>query len=385
MAVGLGAFGFFGLWAGCFAVLLADLTRALELSPGPLGIALFVGAAASILAMATLGWTADRLGRRMFLIVVACAFGLGIAGLAIAAGFWPLVLVLAVLSSATGLYDVGINASAVDLEQVTGRRFMSFLHAGFSGGAMLGAVGTGVLIQAGVDYRIVYLGMLVPLAAVILAVATTRFPAAANESSEDAGEKGSGLTRHLPLLLVGLIATLGLLSEGEMEHWSGIYLRQTLELPAFLGASGVAVFHAAMAVGRLGAAWTVVLFGNRRTLLGAGLLTAVGMAFALATLEPVLVVAGFLVVGLALSAVVPVAFSGAGDFAPGRAGGAISVVTTLGYGGFLLGPVLVGGLAEILGLRVALGTIAMAGALIFALSFRLAPSEQPPTPGEDQS
>ena len=276
LTVGLGAFGFFGLWAGCFAVLLADLTRALELSPGPLGIALFVGAAASILAMATLGWTADRLGRRTFLVVVACVFGLGIAGLALAGGFWPLVLAVVVLSSATGLYDVGVNASAVDLEQVTGRRFMSFLHAGFSGGAMLGAVGTGVLIQAGVDYRIVYLGMLVPLAAVILAVATTRFPAAANESSKDAGEKGSGLTRHLPLLLVGLIATLGLLSEGEMEHWSGIYLRQSLGLPALLGGSGVAVFYAAMAAGRLGTAWAVRSFGNRRTLLAAGLFTAGG-------------------------------------------------------------------------------------------------------------
>ena len=140
-----------------------------------------------------------------------------------------------------------------------------------------------------------------------------------------------------------------------------------------------------MAIGRLGAAWTVALVGNRRTLLGVGLLTAVGMALALATLEPILVVVGFLVVGLALSATVPVAFSVAGDLAPGRAGGAISVVTTLGYGGFLIGPVLVGGLAEILGLRVALGTIAVAGALIFALSLRLAPSEQPPTPGEDQS
>jgi MFS family permease len=371
LAVGLGTFGFFGLWAGCFAVLLADLTRALELSPGPLGIALFVGAAASILAMATLGWTADRLGRRTFLIVVACVFGLGIAGLALAEGFWPLVLAVVVLSSATGLYDVGINASAVDLEQVTGRRFMSFLHAGFSGGAMLGAVGAGVLIQAGVDYRIVYLGMLVPLAAVILAVATTRFPAAANESSEDAGEKGSGLTRHLPLLLVGLIATLGLLSEGEMEHWSGIYLRQSLGLPALLGGSGVAVFYAAMAAGRLGTAWAVRSFGNRRTLLAAGLFTAGGMGLALATREPLLVVCGFLVVGLALSGVAPIAFSAAGDLAPGRAGGAISAVTTLGYGGFLLGPVVVGGLAELLGLRVALGTIAAAGVLIFVLGLRL--------------
>lgn len=170
-----------------------------------------------------------------------------------------------------------------------------------------------------------------------------------------------------------------------MEHWSGIYLRQTLELPALLGASGVAVFHAAMTAGRLGAAWTVARFGNRRTLLGAGLLAAVGMTLALVTLQPILVVVGFLVVGLALSAVVPVAFSVAGDLAPGRAGGAISVVTTLGYGGFLLGPVLVGGLAEILGLRVALGTIAVAGALIFALSLRLPTTNQFSTPSEDKS
>lgn len=117
------------------------------------------------------------------------------------------------------------------------------------------------------------------------------------------------LYRNLPLLLIAAIATLGLLSEGEMEHWSGIYLRESLALPVLLGASGVAVFHAAMAVGRLLTAGAVTRFGNRRTLLGAGILTAAGMALSLATLEPLLVVAGFLLVGLALSAIVPVAFS----------------------------------------------------------------------------
>jgi MFS family permease len=95
------------------------------------------------------------------------------------------------------------------------------------------------------------------------------------------------------------------------------------------------------------------------------------MLLALATREPVLVVGGFLVVGLALSAVAPLAFSAAGYAAPDRAGAAISVVTTLGYGGFLLGPVLVGGLAEAFGLRSALLTIAVAGLLILALGARL--------------
>ncbi len=381
----LGAFGFFGLFWGSFAVLLADLSRALTLSPGPLGLALFVGAAASILAMALLGWTTDRLGRRPFLVLSGVVFGAGVAVLAAAGDYASLLVALAILYAASGLYDVGINAAAVDLERAAGRRIMAVLHATFSAGGVTGALSAGALLSAGVDFRYVYLAVLAPLAVVILAVVITRFPTSTEPSGD--GEKTGrfGLYRSSPLLLVAFIATLGLLSEGEMEHWSGIYLRQTLELPALLGASGVAVFHAAMAAGRLGTAWTVALFGNRRTLLGAGLLAAVGMVLALATLQPVLVVAGFLVVGLALSAVVPVAFSVAGDLAPGRAGGAISVVTTLGYGGFLLGPVLVGGLAEILGLRSALGTIAVAGALIFALSLRLNSSHRHATPGENKT
>ncbi len=381
----LGAFGFFGLFWGSFAVLLADLSRALTLSPGPLGLALFVGAAASILTMALLGWTTDRLGRRPFLVLSGGAFGAGVAALAAAGNYTSLLAALAILYAASGLYDVGINAAAVDLERAAGRRIMAVLHATFSAGGVAGALSAGAFLSAGVGFRYVYLAVLAPLAVVILAVAITRFPTSTEPSGD--GEKTGrfGLYRSSPLLLVAFIATLGLLSEGEMEHWSGIYLRQNLELPALLGASGVAVFHAAMAAGRLGTAWTVALFGNRRTLLGAGLLAAVGMALALATLEPILVVAGFLVVGLALSAVVPVAFSVAGDLAPGRAGAAISVVTTLGYGGFLLGPVLVGGLAEILGLRAALGTIAAAGALIFTLSLRLAASDRSSAIGKDEA
>ena len=372
LAVELGTFGFFGLFSGTFAVLLADLSGALDLSPGPLGFALFVGAAASILAMALLGWTADRLGRRVFLVATGVVMGAGIAALAFVGGYAALLATLIVLRAAGGLYDVGINAAAVDLEKTTGRRFMAVLHAAFSAGGVTGALSAGALLSAGVDYRHVYLGSLLPLGAVILAVATTRFPTPGEQHPEKIDETGGlGLWRSLPLIFIAAIATLGLLSEGEMEHWSGIYLRQTLGLSALLGGSGVAVFYGAMAIGRLAAAFVIGRFGNRRTLQGAGLLAAGGMALALATREPLLVIAGFLVVGLALSAVVPIAFSVAGDFAPERAGAAISVLTTLGYSGFLLGPVIVGGLAEILGLRIALGIILLSGLLIFALSLRL--------------
>jgi len=365
-------FGFFGLFWGVFAVLLADLSGGLGLSPGPLGVALFAGAAASIVAMAALGWTADRLGRRVFILISSGVFGLGIAGLALAGNYAALLPVLMVLYAASGLYDVGINAAAVDLERAAGRRLMAFFHAAFSAGGVAGALSAGALLQAGASYRYVYLAVLAPLGAILLAVTVSRFPASeppAGETSDTIG--GRDLRRSVPLLLVAAIATLGLLSEGEMEHWSGVYLRSSLELPALLGASGVAVFFGAMAVGRFGAAFVIARFGDRRTLLGAGLATAGGMTLSLATREPFVVVAGFLVVGLALSAVVPIAFSVAGDLTPGRAGAAISFITTLSYGGFLLGPVIVGGLAELVGLRLALGTIAVAGALIFTLSLRV--------------
>jgi MFS family permease len=371
LAVLLGAFGTFGLFAGTFAVLLADPSRALDLSPGPLGFALFAGAAASILAMASLGWTADRLGRRVFLMISGGVMGAGIAALAFAGGYAGLLAALVVLHAASGLYDVGINAAAVDLERATGRRFMGVLHAALSAGGVVGALSSGALLSAGVDYRHVYLGVLLPLGVVILAVATTRF-LPPGESPEEVGKTESReLYRSVPLLLITVIATLALLSEEEMEHWSSVYLRRTLGLSALLGGSGVAVFYGAMAVGSLGAALVIARFGNRRTLRAAGLLVAGGMTLALATREPLIVIAGFLVVGLALSAVVPIAFSAAGHLAPERAGAAISVLTTLGYGGFLLGPVIVGGLAEVLGLRIALGIIALSGLLIFALALRL--------------
>jgi MFS family permease len=387
LALELSAFGFFGLFWGCFAVLLADLSGALGLSPGPLGVALFVGAGASIAAMAALGWASDRLGRRAYLILAACAFGMGIAGLALSGTYAVLLATLLILYCSSGLYDVGINAVAVDLERVSGRRFMSYLHASFSGGAMAGAVGAGALLQAGVDYQLVYLALLLPLASLVAAFSAARFPSPATEGTRDershsgtslaadsGGEGGTGrwdLYRNGPLLLVAAIACLGMLAEGEMEHWSGIYLRDTLGLAAIVGGSGVAVFYGAQALGRLAIGRLVGRIGDRRTLVFSGALAAGGMALALATTSPVLVVGGFLLVGLALAAVAPLAFSVAGEMVPDRAGSAVSVVTTVGYGGFLLGPPLVGGLAEVVGLRAALGVVAAAGLAVLVLSLCL--------------
>jgi len=95
------------------------------------------------------------------------------------------------------------------------------------------------------------------------------------------------------------------------------------------------------------------------------------MTLALATTLPTLAVAGFLVVGLAISGTASLAQSVAGNLVAGRAGAAVSVVVTIGYGWFLLAGPAVGGLAELIGLRLALGIIVLAGLAIFAISLFL--------------
>ncbi|MDP9357051.1 MAG: MFS transporter [Chloroflexota bacterium] len=180
-----------------------------------------------------------------------------------------------------------------------------------------------------------------------------------------------GLFRDRAVLLVAGITCLGFFLEGIMETWSVIYLRASLELPVLLGASGAAVFHLAMLAGRLTTAGTVHRLGRHGTLRGAGMLAALGMTVALATERPPLILAGFLTVGLALAGVAPVAFSLAGDLAPDRAGQASSVLTTLAYGGFLLGPSLIGGVAELTSLRAALMSGIVTGLLIALLSARV--------------
>ena len=377
MALAASAFGVFGIWAGSSAVLLADLSRSIGLSPGPLGVALFAGAAASMVSMWSLGWTADRFGRKAYLMVVTGVFGLGTVGLALAGSFAALVAVFVVLYSAAGLYDVGINAAAVDLEHLSGRRQMSFLHALYAVGAVFGSLGTGAMLSADVGFRLVYLALLVPLAAVAVGIVFTRFPnpdGVRAQSSPEAVEEGTsrwGLYRNAPLLLVAAIAGLGFVSEMVMERWSGIYLRDTLGLGALLGGSGVAVFFGAMALGRFGTGWAVTRLGNRRVLLGAGVLTTCGMALALVTTLPALIIGGFLLVGLAISGMAPLAQSAAGDLFPQRAGAATSVVITFSSGGGLLATPLVGGMAEVTGLRAALGLVVLAGLAVLVLSTRL--------------
>ena len=113
-----------------------------------------------------------------------------------------------------------------------------------------------------------------------------------------------GLYRSLAILLLACITALAFLSEGALENWSTIYLRSSLDLPTVLGASGFAVFHAAMLVGRISTALGVAHFDRGIMVRVADTVAASGMVLALTT-RVSLILIGFLLVGLALARVTP--------------------------------------------------------------------------------
>jgi len=359
-------FAFFGVVFGVWLTLLAELQRALSLSPGMVGAALTAGLAASLPSMVIAGRLSDRWGARAVIAGGAALVGAAFLGVALTGSYGLLLAVFVLFYAATGAFDVGINACGMALEQATRKQVMSYFHAAFSGFAALSALAVGALLAFGVPFRALY------LAAALLALGLGFFWRGALPSetlpAEQRAPGGPSLYRAPPLLLLALVVALAFLSEGEMGNWAAIYLRSALGLPVMVGALGFAVFHAAMFAGRLAGARAVVAVGRKAVLALAGGAVATGMLLALATTHPSVVLFGFLLVGLALSVVAPVAYSLAGDLAEGRAGEVSGVLTTVGYSGYLFGPVLVGGLAELTGLRLALLTVAFAGTGIALLS-----------------
>lgn len=367
------AFGTFGVITGVWEVLLADLRTALSLSTGAFGLALTGGFVAALPAMILAGRIVDRFSPRILIGLTGLVMALALFGVSRVESYWPLIGAFMVYFAANSAYDVGINAAGIDVEQMNDRQVMAYFHAAFSGFAAIGALVTGALLVAEITFRLLYIGLAIGVAIIAALLVWSRTLPNGHAEQEATGSTAtrSSLFRDFAVVLVAMIVFFGYFAEGTIENWAAIYLRTWLEFSAVVGASGVALFHTAMAIGRLGGARLIEGGDRRRLLRRAGMLGTVGMTMVVATTIPAVILVGVFVVGLSLSVVSPIGYSLAGDLAPGRSGEASSVVTFVGWGAFIVGPALIGGLAEVVGLRLALATVVLTTGAIAFLAYRV--------------
>ena len=365
-----------GFGYGSWVPRIAEIQAQLRLSEGQLGLALFMAALGALIAMPLAGAAAHRYGSRAATAVTVVLFGLSLPGLALAPSLLGLGVALALLGVAAGALDVSMNTQGVSVEKRYWRPIMSSLHGMFSLGGMTGAAATGAVAAGDMPLLPHFAGIAALLVALGVVACAPMLPRAA-----EAGAEGPGFARpSLGILLPGIVALASLLSEGAMADWSAVYLSSALGAGTTVAAAAFAAFSMMMAAGRFAGDRLVARLGGDAVVRAGGALAAAGLGLSLALGHPLLAVVGFGVVGAGLSCVFPVVLSSAArtpDLAPSAA---IAAVCTVGYFGFLLGPPMIGGLAELMGLPAALGLVVLLCAQIALLGSRAPRHVQAPAP-----
>ncbi|UVK54566.1 MFS transporter [Mesorhizobium sp. AR02] len=326
----------------------------LGIDDGQLGILLLFLGGGSLVGMPLTGLLTARFGYRLIIIcgtLVAAAVlpilaaGMSVLGMAVA---------LAVFGAAIGAIDVAMNVQAVIVQKRMGLSLMSGFHACYSIGGTIGAGGLSALLKLGAS----------PLQA-CLALGILMFVAVSSRAmgfiplANDGGKTTPLFVVPRPLVLfIGLFSALVFMAEGAVLDWSGVFLLQYRGAEPYAAGSGYAAFAVAITGGRLIGDRLVDAVGGRRVLLGGGLISAIGFVVVLALPSQLFALCGFMLVGFGAANIIPLMFKAAGVQTSMPANLAVATVTTLAYGGHMLGPAFIGLVAHFLDLRVAFAMLA---------------------------
>jgi MFS family permease len=359
MAVGT-LFFVLGVAVGSWVARIPEIQAALHLGDGELGLALLMSAFGAMIAMPTAGRVAPRVGTRRLAWGAALAMCAILPLIPLSGRTSALMAALAAYGAATGVLGVAINALALHVEELVGRPILSSFHGLFSLGGLVGAAGAAALIALGIGP----VASLAGTAAVLAAALLVAIPHLSEALPGPPARGRTGLRRDL--LVLGGLAFLGFVGEGSMADWSAVYLRQSLRAPASVAALGFAAYSLGMTSARFLGDRLSRTFSDGAMLRGGAGLAASGLIAALALRHPAAAILGFGLVGAGLANVVPVLFRAAAR-APGVGPVAgIATASTIGYLGFLAGPPVIGGVADLASLPIALCLVAAGIAIVAA-------------------
>lgn len=350
-----------GLWAAHVPTVQARM----GIDTGMLSMVLLTVAAGALLAMPLMGGLTGRWGTRRMVLLSGFAFA-AMTPLIMGAPSLPLLFIAAFLFGVSnGALDVAMNANASEVETARGLPTMSSFHGFFSLGGLFGAGIGGLLVGQGLGHGQGAL-MVGVVTAVVLALSAPRvmgFAATHGAGSHFSLPRGAALG-------LGLLALLCFAVEGALVDWSALLMQERTGATPASAALGFSAFSIAMAACRFAGDRLIVRFGALRIMVIGGLAMFAGLALAVASTHFVLSAVGFALVGLGAANVVPLLFGAAARIPGMSAGNGVAAVATLGYGGLLLAPPVLGWVAMHSSIMVALGGLSLSG-LVIALSARI--------------
>ncbi|MEU4830394.1 MFS transporter [Streptosporangium sp. NPDC023615] len=370
-----------GLLCGSMTVRIPALSDKLGLSEASVGVVLLVWGLGALVTMQSMRAVMTRVGSRSVLRVAAPLAAITLIMLALAPSFPAVLVASGLFGMAFGAVDVAMNAQGSAVERAHGRPLMNGMHAGWCAGAISAGLLGAAAIAAGlpVTVHLTLIALLVLPAAAF--AGRTCLPDAA--PSPGRGGTAPATRRRMPpvVYLLGVIAFCAFMVEGTIADWNGLYLRDVLGAPEATAALGYPIFEAGMLAGRLAGDRVRARSGARGMMIVSGLATAVTFGVVLIAPTAPVAVSAMLFVGVAVATVSPMAMSLAGG-ATADPGPSIAQTGAMGYAGLLLGPVVVGFLADVATLRAGLGVAVLLGVLIAALAWFLPRSRTSAVPVE---
>lgn len=362
------AFTLNGMLLGAWAARVPAFKEGFQLEPASLGFLLLALAAGAIVSFPFAGAMSERLGPDR--LTRFCALGYIPALIVLPFAPTPIFLglFLFVFGALHGSMDVAMNGWGAAVEERMKRSTMTIFHAMFSVGAGVGA-GTGYLAATSQLSPSIHFAA-VATAGGVLAIWLMARPRLQPKRTVDSSEPLIALPSR-SLLPVGLIAFAVSMGEGAMTDWSAVFLRIVADATEAQAALGYTAFSIGMVMTRLCGGVLVERFGPVIVTQSGAAIAVVGLSLAigLGGVGPTL--SGFLLMGVGYAVVMPLAFSLAAkdpELAPGPA---IASVATLGYGGLLLGPPIIGFIAQLTGMRLSFLVLVALTFLAFALAPRL--------------
>jgi predicted MFS family arabinose efflux permease len=346
-----------GFAMACWAPLVPYAKANVGVDDGALGLMLLCLGAGSIVAMPLTGWLSARIGSKP--MILAGGFGLVLILPILMLVGNPLALAgaLLVFGASLGTIDVAMNVHAVEVEHDSDRPLMSGFHGMFSIGGFAGAGGMTLALSAGLS----------PLASALSGSALTLaalLPAWPRLLRAPGGEPAPFAAPRGIVLLLSLLAAIAFLIEGAILDWSALLVVGKGMVEPAQGGLAYMLFSVAMTVGRLTGDRIVAAAGNRRVLFLGGLLAMAGLVLLLTSPWAAAGLAGFVLIGLGASNIVPVLFSLTGRQNVMPPALAVAAVTTVGYAGILLGPAAIGFISHLTDLPTAFWLLAALMALV---------------------
>ena len=356
----------FGLIFSTWASRIPSFKDSFNFDEAQLGAILFSLPLGALAALPFSGWIVHKFGSKIIGISSVILYSTLLFLLSIVNSVPVFAVVLFFFGFIGNVTNISMNTQGLSIQQLLGKPILSSLHAMWSVGAFLAAVVSGLTMELGYSTKQHFLLMAIIIPVISLGLSSYLV--------KDKNVEGPQKIFALPtkgLLLFGFICFCVAMSEGAMVDWSSLYYRMALEDIHKISTSGYTAFAFFMAVGRFMGDGLLQSLGYKRVIQLNGLFILTGMVIALAVKIPWAVIIGFSMVGLGVSSVFPVVYIIAAKNKSMAPSAALAAVSSVGFTGFLLGPPIIGFVAQEIGLRQALVIVAILGFAIWLLAFRI--------------